>query len=257
MDTIKKMYQNVRFLNELSNIYHFKYVKEVVDFIRSNESKCYSVFIDWQNNTDEKLEDLIQYANLPKPALKDLTQMDNIPDVDKIEDVRHYTEYKGRDEHKMNNKLFWIIVLVFVFLLCMATLLTQQKAHTSNKDITIENYHDHMAKALEIRDNLLDSIFYNNIAQDTSFVNKYYHMANDIMDSEFNGTELMFIAWAEYCRNFDLLDLECDNVESYMDDTKFMIDKFQSFTDYMASDILADNLQYWYHDENGKLTNIY
>lgn len=213
--------------------------------------------LKYESEVSKKLDEVIDCNNIPQPE-----EVNNLADIERNK-VRYFTENNGREPNKFNNKLFWLILLVFLFLLVTITLIAKSNNKHSNliesnnvNSELIDEYHSHLSAYLQIRDSILDNIFYQYINTNKELHQQYNNLATNVIKSSFNGDDLLRIGWVEYCRNFDLLDLEYTDIENYIDNTNLIVDKFDTFTVYLASDVISDNLSFWYKD-NGELTNNY
>ena len=153
-----------------------------------------------------------------------------------------------------NLRLLLLIVITLTFMMCVGLIYSQGSTSKQLSNIQ-QTLNDMSADYILSIDDRLDSIYYNEIVSDTVIYNDYKHLHDSVIISKFNTVQLMYISWCEFARNFDLLDLD-NSLEYYLNDKEFLHEKFILYTDYFASDILADNLQYWY-EENGCLYNNY
>lgn len=270
---------DVNFFIEVAKCYNLN-VTQVINLMDNHPTDfitAYNLYLNPTNSMQTILDDLgiseeiLKHESLTAKELDAVIDVNNIPQPDEVNNladmernkVRYFTENNGRETNKFSNKLFWLIILVFLFLLVTATLIAKSNNKNSNliesnnvNSELIDEYHSHLSAYLQIRDSILDNIFYQYINTNKELHQQYNNLATKVIKSSFNGDELLRIGWVEYCRNFDLLDLEYTNIESYINDADFIVDKFDTFTVYLASDVISDQLPFWYK-EDGELTNNY
>ena len=150
-------------------------------------------------------------------------------------------------------------------LLASAILITLSCISCSEKDNARKEYLRLYEECNEIekeyyerQDTLLSYIFNKYVGKDQELYAIYdtaEHFSVYKTKHQFNTAELLYIAWVEYIRNFDVLDLDYP-LTFFFNDPEFIVEKFKTFTEYDACEILHDNISFWYKEDGG-LTNNY
>ena len=147
-------------------------------------------------------------------------------------------------KHKTANRLCWLLVVTVVFTFSIAVVLTERsKAQTCQKTPTEKGVIDRSYLEEWDIEHQADKIFDKYIKNSKEFQDQYQDMRK-VLVTDRNKCELLYISWVEYIRNFDILDLD-NPIQAYLWDEDFMVEKFQQWTDYCASDILAETLPMW------------